>query len=117
MPVVVLNACRSAMLDEAARNAFASVATSLLRAGTRSVVAMAYALYVSGAQEFLPAFYGRLFATGNVAEAVRAGRSRMVEAPRRICARGRFALRDWLLPVLYQHGPVDLSFAGAKRLG
>ena len=34
---------------------------------------MAYSLYVSGAQEFLPAFYRELFRTGSVAQAVARG--------------------------------------------
>jgi tetratricopeptide (TPR) repeat protein len=113
VPVVVLNACQSAMLDEGAENAFASVAASLLRSGTRSVVAMAYSLYVSGAQEFLPAFYRRVFESGSVAEGARAGRQAMFLHQDRVCARGRFPLRDWLVPVLYQQEDVDLSFASA----
>jgi hypothetical protein len=52
MPAVVLNACQSAMVDEGAKDPFASVAAALLKSGVRSVVAMAYSLYVSGAQEF-----------------------------------------------------------------
>ena len=115
VPGVVLNACQSAMLDERAEDPFASVAAALLRAGMRSVVAMAYSLYVSGAQQFLPAFYGRLFETGSVAEAVRAGRQRMRAHPDRVCARGRFPLHDWLLPVLYQQDPLDFSFAVDAR--
>lgn len=74
IPIMVLNACQSAMIDATAQDTFASVAASLLQAGVRSVVAMAYALYVSGARVFLPDFYRRLFACGNIAEAVRAGR-------------------------------------------
>jgi tetratricopeptide (TPR) repeat protein len=111
VPAMVLNACRSAMLDEAAADPFASVATALLRAGMRSVVAMAYSLYVSGAQQFLPAFYGRLFDEGSMAEAARAGRQQMLACRDRVCARGRFPLDDWLLPVLYQQAPLDFSFA------
>ncbi len=114
IPIVVLNACQSAMLDANAEDAFASVAAALIRNGARSVVAMAYSLNVSGAQQFLPAFYGRLFETGSVAESVLAGRRRMADNPGRICARGRFDLEDWLLPVLYQQAPVDLSFAVGK---
>ena len=71
VPVVVLDACQSAMVDERADDAFASVAAGLLRSGVRSVVAMAYSLYVSGAQQFLPAFYRRLFESGSVADATR----------------------------------------------
>ena len=116
VPAVVLNACQSAMLDERAQDAFASVATALLRSGVRSVVAMAYSLYVSGGKEFLPQFYRRLFEAGSVAEATRAGRREMLAHPLRVCARGEFPLNDWILPVLYQQEPLDFSFAAeAKR--
>lgn len=115
IPVMVLNACQSAMVDDRAEDAFASVAASLLRAGIRSVVAMAYALYVSGAEEFLPAFYRRVFESGNLAEGLRAGRQAMLEQDGRVCARGRFPLEDWLVPVVYQQEPPDLSFARAGQ--
>jgi hypothetical protein len=49
-----------------ARDPFSSVAAALVQAGVRGVVAMAWSLYVSGAQEFLPAFYQELFTTGGV---------------------------------------------------
>jgi len=116
IPVMVLNACQSAMVDSRAEDAFASVAAALLRAGIRSVVAMAYSLYVSGGEEFLPGFYQRLFESGNVAEAVRAGRQAMLRQPGRVCARGRFPLEDWLVPVVYQQQPLDLSFVGQRRV-
>ena len=110
LPVVVLNACQSAMVDERAEDPFASVAAALVHAGARSVVAMAYSLYVSGAREFLPAFYRRLFETGSVAEAVRAGRQGMYAEPGRVCAVGRYPLNDWLVPVLYRQGEEVLEF-------
>ena len=66
VPIVVLNACQSAMLDAKARDPFASVAAALLRSGIRYVVAMAYSLYVRAAQEFLPPFYRELFRSGSV---------------------------------------------------
>jgi tetratricopeptide (TPR) repeat protein len=116
VPAVVLNACQSAMLDEKAEDAFASVATALLKSGMRSVVAMAYSLYVSGAQVFLPAFYRRLFESGSVAEAVRAGRQDMLAHKDRVCIRGRYPLEDWLLPVLYQQAPLDFPFAAQAKL-
>ncbi|MGB0069175.1 MAG: CHAT domain-containing protein, partial [Isosphaeraceae bacterium] len=111
IPAIVLNACQSAMVDQGAKDPFASVAAALLKSGIRSVVAMAYSLYVSGAQEFLPAFYRDLFRTGNVAEAARAGRQRMFQRKDRVCARGRYPLDDWLVPVVYQQEPFDFSFA------
>jgi tetratricopeptide (TPR) repeat protein len=116
VPAVVLNACQSATLDEQAEDAFASVATALLQSGMRSVVATAYSLYVSGAQVFLPEFYRRLFESGSVAEGVRAGRQQMLADKNRMSARGSFPLEDWLLPVLYQQGPLDFGFAKQAKL-
>jgi tetratricopeptide (TPR) repeat protein len=118
VPAVVLNACQSAMVDQRADDPFASVAAALLKAGTRSVTAMAYSLYVSGAQQFLPAFYRRLFEHGQLPEAVRAGRQQMLSQSERVCARGTFPLEDWLVPVLYQQDPPDFRFvqkAAAKE--
>ena len=112
IPIAVLNACQSAMLNEQAEDAFASVATALLRAGVRSVVAMGYSLYVSGARQFLPAFYRQLFTTGNVAEATRSGRQAMLAKPQRS---GDVELQDWLVPVLYQQDPLTLQFAAPGK--
>ncbi len=110
VPAVVLYACQSAMLDRRADDPFASVAAALLRAGMRSVTAMSYSLYVSGAQQFLPAFYQRLFERGELTDAVRAGRQQMLSRPERVCVLGTFPLEDWLVPVLYQQDPVNFTF-------
>ena len=116
VPIVVLNACRSAMFGSDVDDAFASVSTSLLRAGVRSVVGMGYGLYVRAAQIFLPAFYRRLFQSGSAAEAVRAGRQAMLADPERL--RG-MPLQDFIVPVLYQQAPQPLSFGapGDARAG
>ncbi|WP_263819465.1 tetratricopeptide repeat protein [Salinibacter sp.] len=110
IPATVLNACQSGMVDDAADDAFASVAASLLRAGVRSVVAMSHAVMVSGAQEFIPSFYRRLFESGSLAEAVRAGRREMLAHPERISPRGRFPLQDWLVPVIYEQVEMPFDF-------
>ena len=111
IPIMVLNACQSARIDEHAEDAFASVAAALLKAGIRSVVAMGYNLYVSGAQQFVPAFYQRLFESSNVSEATRAGRQAMLANDNRVCLLGEYPFHDWLVPVLYQQLP-----AGEKVL-
>ena len=102
IPFIVMNACRSGMIDSQAQDPFASVAAGLLKAGVRSVVAMGYSLYVSGAKVFIPAFYERLFSTGKVSEAVRAGRGEMRRRSARDCMVGTLPLQDWVVPVLYQ---------------
>ena len=102
IPFMVMNACQSGMIDGQAQDPFASVAAGLLKAGVRSVVAMGYSLYVSGAKVFIPAFYERLFTTGKVSEAVRAGRGKMLRQSARDCIVGKMPLQDWVVPVLYQ---------------
>jgi tetratricopeptide (TPR) repeat protein len=117
VPAVVLNACQSGMIDAHAEDAFASVASAMLKAGVRSVVAMAYSLYVSGAHEFLPAFYRRLFETASPAASVRAGRQQMLAQKDRVCARGRYPLEDWIVPVLYEQDRLVFDFSAAAPDG
>ena len=114
IPFVVLNACRSALIDAQAAegSAFASVAGALVKAGFRGVLAMAYNLTVTGAQQFLPAFYRRLFKEGNLLEAACEGRRQMFENPARSAWNPEVSFQDWLLPVVYQQADdFDLSFA------
>ena len=115
IPIMVLNACRSALIDSRAGDPFASTAAALLRAGIRSVVAMGYNLYVSGAERFVSAFYRRLLRSGQAAEAMRAGRQAMLENDHRTCARGEYPLQDWLVPVLYQQEEVPLPIQSQTR--
>ena len=109
IPVMVLNACRSAMLDERAETPFASVAASLIKAGIYSVAAMSYNLWVSGAKEFLPAFYRQLFKNGSVMEAMRIGRQEMYRNNMRDSYAGKVKFNDWIVPVLYQQLPCGNS--------
>jgi tetratricopeptide (TPR) repeat protein len=109
IPIVLLNACRSAEMNARWDDPFASVAAALLKAGVRSVVAMSYSLYVAGAQQFVPAFYKQLIASGDVGEATRAGRKAMLQHDARACPRGEHSLHDWLVPVLYQQEIVPLK--------
>jgi len=105
IPVMVLNACQSAMVDDRAETPFASVAPSLIKAGVYSVVAMSYSLWVSGAKTFLPGFYRQLFKDGNVAEAMRLGRQEMYRNKKRDSIIGKVEFNDWVVPVLYQQLP------------
>lgn len=106
VPMVILNACRSAMMIENTMNPFASVATSLLKAGIHSVVAMGYNLYVNGAKHFVPAFYARLLQDGTLGGAMRAGRQAMFRNSNRTWMLGECPLQDWIVPQLYQQAQV-----------
>ena len=73
---------------------------------------MAYSLYVSGAQQFLPAFYERLFATGDFAQATRAGRQQMLAEQAASAPSASSRCEDWLVPVAYQQDPIEFKFVG-----
>jgi CHAT domain-containing protein len=91
VPVVVLNACQSGAVG---KDLEAAVATSLLKAGVASVVAMAYSVYAVAAAEFMAAFYERLFAGDTVTAAVTAGRRRLYQRNKRPSPKGEMPLSD-----------------------
>ncbi|MGB8839658.1 MAG: tetratricopeptide repeat protein, partial [Aliidongia sp.] len=99
VPLIVLNACRSGMLGEAAIEA--AVATRLLESGAASVVAMGYSVYAVAAAEFMTAFYEALFAQKPVSQAVSEGRLRLHRRRDRPSQRGPLPLEDWIVPVHY----------------
>ncbi|MCX4671509.1 tetratricopeptide repeat protein [Streptomyces sp. NBC_01381] len=109
VPVVVLNACQSA---EVGSQVEAAVATRLLQEGVASVVAMAYSVYAVAASEFMAAFYERLFAGDRMAEAVSAGRRRLALRDERPSLKGKLALSDWMVPVLYTRS--EVRFPGLR---
>jgi len=102
IPIMILNACRSAMQNEQTKNIFASVATNLLQAGINSIVAMSYGLWDSGAQKFVPAFYRHLFKNGDVSGAMLAGRQAMCDNKSCDAFFKPIDFHDWIVPVLYQ---------------
>ena len=95
---MVLNACQSGAMSEAAE---AAVATRLLLEGAASVVAMGYSVYAVAAAEFMAAFYQALFEGKTVSAAVQAGRSRLARKAERPSPRGPLPLADWMVPVHY----------------
>jgi hypothetical protein len=114
IPVVVLNACQSAMMSD---DPFASVAISLLQSGIHNVVAMSYSLYVKGAEAFIPAFYTRLFKSGDISSAMQYGREEMYRNQNRDTYYGEVEFHDWIVPVLYESGTVEMPKLkpGAER--
>jgi tetratricopeptide (TPR) repeat protein len=110
LPLVVLNACRSGKLGNAA--AEAAVATRLLEGGAASVVAMGYSVYAVAAAEFMTAFYEELFSGKTTSEAVAAGRLRMYSHNERPSPKGMLSLADWMVPMHYVRRP--LSFPQLK---
>ncbi|MCL1852120.1 MAG: tetratricopeptide repeat protein [Peptococcaceae bacterium] len=117
IPIMVLNACQSAMQDEGGqekgeekekgKDPFASVATSLMGAGIGCVVAMSYSLWVSGAKEFVTEFYRHVVSEGALGEGMRLGRQKMLRNSKRDSIIGKVEFHDWMVPVLYQQ--IDIT--------
>ena len=113
MPGVVLNACQSAMLDERAktpsprwpRPCSARACAVSWPWPTRSTSA-------APSSSCPPSTTGCSRRAGGPGGA--RGRQQMLAHPDRVCARGKFPLHDWLVPVLYQQDPLDFSFAACQ---
>jgi len=106
VPLVVLEACRTASLSE--RPVFGSVAPALLQSGVGSVVAFSHAVHVRAATLLVERLYRELCAGQTVGQALEEGRVALRADPKRWLHRGPNAatidLQDWFIPQLYQVG-------------
>ena len=119
IPLVVLEACRSATVGKAA--VFRSVAPRLIRSGVGSVLSMGHAVHVEAARLLLDRFYRELARGATIGHAVAQAREllRLHARPldrNRARAAASIALQDWFLPHLYQRGLDEpLLPRGARR--
>jgi tetratricopeptide (TPR) repeat protein len=124
IPLVVLEACRSATVGKAA--VFRSVAPRLIQAGVGSVLSMSHAVHVEAARLLLDRFYRELTNGATIGHAVAQARGALVSKPFRWIEYGpggrAISLKDWFLPHLYQRGldepllPPDAARQQAVRL-
>jgi tetratricopeptide (TPR) repeat protein len=130
VPVLVLNACRSAHADiqqqpaavedvHSQVRAFGSLAQEVMDAGVAGVVAMRYNVYVVTAAQFVADLYAALAAGQTLGEAVSMGRKQLAAQPLREIAFEPRPLQDWSVPVVYEAAPISLfpkqSGAGVGR--
>ena len=101
VPVVLLNACQSGMTHPEAL--YPSVGNELLKAGAGGVVAMAYSVYVQSAVRFMARLYESLIRGEELARAVAVAREDLRAHPQRFSPIGDVPLRDWVVPVLFEH--------------
>jgi tetratricopeptide (TPR) repeat protein len=123
IPLVVLEACRSATVGKTA--VFRSVAPRLIQAGVGSVLSMGHAVHVEAARLLLDRFYRELTRGTTIGHAIAEARSALVNSPYRWLdprPGGRnIKLQDWFLPHLYQRGldepllPRDAADQGPVR--
>lgn len=126
VPVLVLNACRSAHTEaqntpdqinedtdtandvHAQVRAFGSLAQEVIDSGIAGVVAMRYNVYVMTAAQFVTDLYAALVQGQTLGEAVSLGRKQLNAQPQREIASKPISLQDWLVPVVYEAAPIPL---------
>jgi len=123
VPVLVLNACRSAHADpppepaqadstgddpHAQVRALGSLAQEVMDAGVAGVVAMRYNVYVVTAAQFVADLYATLIQGRPLGEAVSLGRNQLAKKPHREIAYTPIPLQDWSVPVVYEAAPIAL---------
>jgi tetratricopeptide (TPR) repeat protein len=121
VPVLVLNACRSAhaeVVDDAGASepenshgkvrAFGSLAQEVIDTGVAGVVAMRYNVYVVTAREFVEQLYAALINGYSFGEAVSLGRKHLRDNPLREVVTQPLPLQDWLVPVVYEAAEIKL---------
>jgi hypothetical protein len=120
VPVLVLNACRSAYADPPAEpqsvgddphstvRAYGTLAQEIMDAGVAGVVAMRYNVYVVTAAQFVVDLYGALLEGATLGEAVTLSRKQLEAQPLREIAFAPRTLQDWPVPVIYEAAPLAL---------
>lgn len=127
VPVLVLNACRSAFAAprekpedvapgddvEAAdaaetKVALGSLAQELMDSGVGGVVAMRYNVYVVTAARFVAEVYGSLARGRTLGQAVSLGRKNLHDKPLRERVADPLPLEDWQVPIVYEAAPMAL---------
>src|SRR5579863_3127877 len=135
VPVLVLNACRSAYTEAPSRpaepapgpgteadqdaagldedvhariRAYGSLAAEVADAGVPGVVAMRYNVYVVTAAQYMADLYAHLLAGKTLGQAATSARRALDEHPDRQIGGTAVALRDWAVPVIYEVAPLKL---------
>ena len=106
VPLVILNACQSGMTDPDAL--YPSVGGELIKTGALGVVAMAYSVYVDTAVQFMTRVYESLINGKTLSRAVTIAREALAVQDKRDSPVGPIPLQDWVVPVLFQSGEVQL---------
>ena len=110
VPVCILNACQSAKQVKGDERE-TSLGAALMAAGMQTVLAMGYSVTVSAAEILMTTLYEQLFAQKSLDEAIRLGRKALSDRQERKTGfvNKTIKLEDWLLPVVYRRGKVDLN--------
>lgn len=121
VPLLVLNACRSAHAEAPTEpaagdtddvheqvRALGSLAQEVMDAGVAGVVAMRYNVYVVTAAQFVADMYQTLVQGRSLGDAVSMGRKQLSAKPDRTISFDARPLQDWCVPIVYEATPIEL---------
>jgi CHAT domain len=118
VPLLVLNACRSAQADATPGpampdphtevRAYGSLAHEVMDAGVAGVLAMRYEVYAGAAAQFVAVLYAEMVQGRSFGAAVRAARQSLAAS-----ASDGVTVPDWLVPVAYEAAPLYLTCTSA----
>ena len=111
IPICILDACQLGQeMPDNERQCRDSLGSRLMGAGMQMVVAMGYSVMASASGRLMRQFYAGLAAQLSPLEAMRRGRRELFnQKERRGFYNQPFSLEDWLLPVTYCRGNVNLQ--------
>lgn len=119
IPICILNACQSAkqISQESEDYRETSLGSRLMTAGMQAVVAMGYSVTVSAAKLMMKPIYQQLLNGKDLTEAMRKGRLELFNnKQRRAYYNTIIDLEDWLLPVIYCRGKINLNLRDRKSV-
>lgn len=127
-PVLVLNACQSAMHEastapETADNvhdevrAIGSLAQAVVDQGIPAVLGMRYSVYVVTAAQYIGQLYAALAKGRSFGQAATEGRRHLHLNPDRWIGLKARPLQDWFVPILYEASPISLCSAATALDG
>ena len=120
VPVLVLNACQSAMHEavagkkDAAGNvhdevrAIGSLSQAVVDQGIPAVLGMRYSVFVVTAAQYIGQLYAALAKGRPFGEAASEGRKHLASNPDRWVGLEAHPLQDWFVPVVYEAAPLHL---------
>jgi hypothetical protein len=122
-PILVLNACQSALHEASTApktadgvheevRAIGSLAQAVIDGGIPAVLGMRYSVYVVTAAQYIGQLYAALSKGRSFGQAATEARKHLYLNPERWLGLRAHPLRDWFVPVVYEASPVDLFPAG-----
>ncbi|HEX8071034.1 MAG TPA: CHAT domain-containing protein [Pyrinomonadaceae bacterium] len=129
VPVLVLNACQSAMHEATVAprtagdvheevRAIGSLAQAVVDQGIPAVLGMRYSVYVVTAAQYIGQLYAALAGGRGFGQAATEGRKHLHLNPERWVRLQPRPLQDWFVPVAYEAAPIELCPAApAAALG